>query len=62
MDESTIWMCTNCEYIYEPQYGDPDNNIPAGTLFDDLPEEWVCPICGAEKELFEPYNEEKDND
>ena len=55
-------MCTNCEYIYEPQYGDPDNNIPAGTVFEDLPEDWVCPICGAEKDLFEPSSEADDND
>ena len=61
MDESTLWMYTNCEYIYEPQHGDHDNNIPAGTLFDDLPKDWVCPICGTEKNLFKPSSEEKND-
>jgi rubredoxin len=42
-----------CGYIYDPEEGDPDHNIPAGTSFEDLPEEWVCPKCGAEIEFFE---------
>ncbi|OPX18264.1 rubredoxin [candidate division WOR-3 bacterium 4484_100] len=53
------WQCTVCGYIYEPDYGDPDNGIPAGTLFENLPEDWVCPECGAEKDQFEPYVEEE---
>jgi rubredoxin len=46
------WECP-CGYVYDPAEGDPDNNIPAGTAFEDLPDGWVCPKCGAEKEYFE---------
>lgn len=47
------WQCTICQYVYDPAAGDMDNGIPAGTAFEDLPEGWVCPLCGAGKELFE---------
>ncbi len=53
------WQCTVCGYIYEPDFGDPDNGIPAGTSFENLPEDWVCPECGAERDQFEPYVEEE---
>ena len=46
------WECP-CGYIYDPMEGDIANNIPAETAFEDLPDEWVCPLCGAEKEYFE---------
>lgn len=42
-----------CGYVYDPAEGDPDHGVPAGTDFKDLPEEWVCPLCDAEKEYFE---------
>ncbi|MDD2219411.1 MAG: rubredoxin [Desulfoplanes sp.] len=42
-----------CGYIYDPDIGDPANGIAAGTPFEDVPEDWVCPKCGAEKEFFE---------
>lgn len=48
------YVCTVCGYEYDPQVGDPDNDIAAGTAFDDLPEDWTCPICGAGKDAFEP--------
>lgn len=48
------YVCTVCGYVYDPEEGDPDSNIPAGTAFEDLPEDWVCPVCGAEKSEFEP--------
>ncbi len=51
------YECTVCGYVYDPAVGDPDNDIPAGTSFDDLPEDWVCPDCGVEKEWFEPYED-----
>ena len=41
-----------CGYIYDPEEGDYENGIDAGTAFADLPDEWVCPKCGAEKEHF----------
>lgn len=42
-----------CGYVYDPEEGDVETMIPAGTAFEDLPEDWVCPKCGAEKEYFE---------
>ncbi|WP_041282289.1 rubredoxin [Desulfohalobium retbaense] len=42
-----------CGYIYDPEEGDYERGIEAGTPFAELPEEWVCPVCGAEKEYFE---------
>jgi rubredoxin len=47
------WECTVCGYIYDPIVGDPDNGIAPKTRFEDLPEDWVCPECGAEKDQFE---------
>jgi len=48
------WTCTICQYVYDPETGDPDNEVPAGTTFEAIPEGWVCPLCGAGKEVFEP--------
>lgn len=48
------WICTICQYIYDPAKGDPDNGVPPGTPFEALPEGWVCPVCGAGREVFEP--------
>lgn len=48
------YQCTVCGFIYDPAQGDPDNGHPAGTEFADLPDEWVCPVCGVGKEEFEP--------
>ena len=48
-----IYECTVCGYLYNPDEGDPDNGIDPGTAFDDIPEDWVCPICGASKDQFE---------
>jgi rubredoxin len=47
------WRCTICGYVYDPAEGDVENGIPAGTSFEDLPDSWVCPECGAGKDLFE---------
>jgi len=47
------WECKVCGYIYDPKEGDPDNGIKAGTSFEDLPEDWTCPECGASKDEFE---------
>jgi len=49
--------CIPCGYTYDPVEGDPDYGIPPGTAFEDLPDSWVCPICGASKEMFEPDHE-----
>ena len=48
------YVCGPCGYEYDPEAGDPDNGIAPGTAFEDLPEDWVCPICGVGKEEFEP--------
>ena len=47
------WKCTACEYVYDPEKGDPDNGVEPGTPFEDLPDDWVCPECGVPKDLFE---------
>jgi len=48
------WECTVCGYVYDPAKGDPDANIPPGTPFEELPDDWVCPDCGSSKDMFEP--------
>ena len=47
------YICTVCEYIYDPALVDPENGIAPGTAFEDLPADWVCPLCGVGKEDFE---------
>ena len=47
------WECTICNYIYDPEKGDPDGRIAPGTAFKDIPDDWDCPICGDEKSMFE---------
>ncbi len=47
------YRCIVCGYIYEPQLGDPYNDISPGTAFEDLPDSWVCPECGVGKDMFE---------
>lgn len=47
------YVCNLCGYIYDPEIGDPDNGVAAGTAFSDLPEDWVCPDCGAGQDDFE---------
>ena len=39
------YVCEPCGYVYDPEIGDPDNGIAPGTAFEDIPEDWVCPIC-----------------
>lgn len=48
------YRCMVCEHIYDPREGDPGTAIPPGTAFEDLPETWFCPDCGATKADFEP--------
>lgn len=50
------YKCTICGYIYDPAKGDPDSGIPAGTPFEDLPDDWVCPVCGVGKDQFQPLD------
>mgnify|MGYP000850944448 FL=1 len=48
------YVCGICGYVYDPAQGDPDNNVPKGTPFAELPADWTCPVCGAGKEEFTP--------
>lgn len=47
------YVCSVCGYVYDPEEGDPDNDVGAGTAFADIPDDWTCPVCGAEKDQFE---------
>ena len=47
------YRCVLCGWIYDPAKGDPNNGVEAGTPFEEVPEDWTCPLCGADKEQFE---------
>jgi rubredoxin len=51
------WMCESCGFIYDPDEGDPDGGIAAGTPFETIPDDWYCPVCGARKVDFAPFEE-----
>lgn len=57
MAQPKRYSCTICNHIYDPAEGDPDNDIPPGTAFEDLPDSWFCPECGATKADFEPIED-----
>ena len=48
------YVCGVCGYVYDPEEGDPESGVPAGTPFAELPDDWTCPVCGAPQEEFEP--------
>jgi rubredoxin len=50
------YVCDVCGWIYDPAKGDPDNGVEPGTAFEDLPDDYVCPECGAEKDQFSPMD------
>ncbi len=50
------YVCDVCGYIYDPEAGDPDGGIDPGTAFKSIPDDWVCPVCGAGKEDFSPVD------
>jgi len=50
------YRCKPCGWIYDPAVGDPENGIAAGTPFEDIPDDWACPLCGADKSDFEPVD------
>ena len=52
-NEGQMYECIECKYIYNPKYGNEKAGVPKGTKFDDLPETWVCPVCGEGKDMFE---------
>lgn len=47
------YICTVCQWVYDPETGDPEQGIEPGVPFESLPEDWVCPLCGVGKEEFE---------
>ena len=47
------YQCIICGYVYDPEEGDPDSGIAPGTAFEDIPEDWYCPVCGVTKSEFE---------
>jgi len=47
------WTCNTCGWQYDPEKGDPDGGIARGTNFADIPDDWICPECGATKGMFE---------
>jgi rubredoxin len=47
-------VCVVCGYVYDPAAGDPDSSVPPNTEFDNVPADWVCPVCGAGKDQFSP--------
>lgn len=56
-ETAQMWICTSCGFLYDPAEGDPDGGVPPGTAFADIPDDWFCPVCGARKTDFEPYEE-----
>ena len=53
------YVCEICGYVYDPEKGDPDHDIPAGTPFEKLPDDWECPECGVGKDEFKPEDEKE---
>ncbi|HEX7364738.1 MAG TPA: rubredoxin, partial [Dehalococcoidia bacterium] len=51
--QMSTYKCQVCGYIYNPALGDPDGHVPPGTAWEKLPDDWVCPVCGATKDQFD---------
>lgn len=51
------YVCDACGWIYDPKIGDPANGVPAGTPFEEVPDDWVCPECGVSKDMFSPVED-----
>lgn len=56
-DNNTKYVCDICGYIYDPAQGDPEVGVAPGTNFGNLPDDWVCPLCGVEKSDFSPVEQ-----
>ncbi|HOV74147.1 MAG TPA: rubredoxin [Candidatus Hydrogenedentes bacterium] len=50
------YICDICLWVYDPEEGHPDSGVEPGTKWEDIPDDWVCPICGVGKEKFSPFN------
>ena len=53
MKKMKKYRCKKCKWVYDPEFGDIKGGIPANTAFEDLPADWVCPVCKAERSKFE---------
>lgn len=53
------YICKVCATIYDPNKGDPEDNIPPGTPFEQLPQDWICPVCGSGKDKYELLSQER---
>lgn len=51
------WACLVCDYVYDEEKGDPENGIDPGTLFDDIPDDWLCPVCFVGKNMVEKLSD-----
>lgn len=51
------YVCDVCDHVYDPAEGDPDSGIAPGTPFEDLPDDWECPLCGVSKDQFSPMED-----
>ena len=58
----TTYVCNGCGYEYDPAVGDPENGVSPGTVFEALPEEWICPLCGEEQESFVVVEKDKEEE
>jgi flavorubredoxin/rubredoxin len=56
-DAAEKYMCSVCRYVYDPAVGDPKGGIPPGTAFEDIPDDWVCPVCRVPKSMFKPVQQ-----
>lgn len=52
-NEMDKYVCSVCGYVYDPEAGDPDNGVAPGTAWEDVPEDWVCPLCSVGKDSFD---------
>ena len=50
------YICSSCDYEYDPALGDPEHGVAPGTAFEDIPDDWRCPVCGISKDAFIPMN------
>jgi rubredoxin len=53
-EQAKKYQCSVCGYVYDPAKGDPSSGVKPGTAFEDLPADWVCPVCGSPKSKFKP--------
>jgi rubredoxin len=55
--ETQLWICELCGYVYDPAEGDADGGVKPGMRFEDIPDDWTCPVCGANKDDFSPQDD-----